>query len=131
MAEVKFCVHVEVHGPFYGVTLFADDGTESDEVACFRSCFSGEPGRDRDEVVELFAQAHQEAMDQVGLSGVVTPDVYEERMMESVSAAGRAMSAFGLTAVAFDQVPDDVLYALFADALPGGENAPGSEGVLN
>ena len=126
MAEVKFCVHVETHEDFYGVTLYADPGEEVSEVPCFRSCFRGEKGRDVDEVVELFAQCHQEAMDDVGLAGAVPESEYEAMLLQSVTLAGEMMSKFGLQAVAFDQVPDEALYCLFAEALPDGENSPGS-----
>lgn len=129
MGEVRFCVHVEESGGFYGLTLFADPGEDVDEVPCFRSCFRGEAGRDPDELVELFSQQHQEAMDEVGLSGVVPMSQYEELLTRSVTLAGRKMAAFGLEPVAFDQVPDEVLYALFAEALPDGENSPGSAAV--
>jgi hypothetical protein len=36
------------------------------------------------------------------------------------------MPKYGLTPVAFDQLPDETLYCLFAEALPDGENSSGS-----
>ena len=69
MAEVKFCVHADEVEGTYGITLYADPGDEVQEVPCFRSCFTGEPGMDPDEVVELFSSCHQDAMEEVGLTG--------------------------------------------------------------
>jgi hypothetical protein len=126
MGEVKFCVHVEEHEGVYGITLFADDGIAKDTVPCLRSCFRGEAGRDPDEITVLFAEAHQEAMDEVGLQGVVPESEWEGLLMRSVELAGAKLKTFGLEAVAFSDLPDETLYHLFAEALPDGENAPGS-----
>jgi hypothetical protein len=126
MAEVKFYVHVEEYEGYYGVTLFADDGTEQDVVPCFRSVLQGEPGRDIDEVMVLFSEAHQDAMEDVGLSGIVPQSQYEDLLMQSVILAGEMMHKFGLEAVPFDQVPNAALYCLFAATLPCMENSPGS-----
>ncbi len=127
-SQVKFGLHVESHDGYYGVTLYVDDD-QLDVTPCYRSCFQGEKGRDTDEVQELFAQSHQEAMDEVGLQGEVEREQYESLLLRSVLLAGEKMEAFGLRPVPFDDVPSAALYCLFAEALPDGENSPGSSAL--
>jgi hypothetical protein len=132
---VRFCVHVDAAEDIYGVTLFTDDGNLTDEsiVNCIRVAFQGEAGLDVTTIAGQFAQEHQEAMDHVGLEGVVAITKYNQLLDKSVELACVYMEQHGLIPISFADLPVETTVALFGHALPDdddvGYNTPGSSAL--
>ncbi len=95
LTEVSFNVITVEDGGLYGVTLYVDDDQDNDEVPCWRTTLRGKPGADVDEVSELYADCHQNAMEEGGMEGMMSPDEWLEKMRASVVRAGELMAHFG------------------------------------
>lgn len=113
MAEVTFSVDAREHDGTYGVTLWVDDPSKPDVTPTYRSVLSGAPKADLEELVRLWGECHQEAMDRVQLGGIVTADEYEEKLLASVILAGELMERHAFKAVGHSTIPEDVLLWLF------------------
>lgn len=113
--EVEFRVIVTEDGGIYGATLYVDDGRDDDEgeVPCWRTVFRGKPSADPEAVGEMYADCHQDAMDEVGVSDPMTPEEWLEKMRESVILAGELMERFGYRMVPADEVSEAQALKLF------------------
>lgn len=115
---LEFSVHITEISGIYGVTIYADDGTDSDVVSCYRSVLRGSIGRNIETVCQLFGQCHQDAMVTVGLAGDVTQSEYETLMESSVELAGKLMIEWGFNPATFDDIEENKLVELFRDSIP-------------
>jgi hypothetical protein len=113
MAEVKFAVDVTEHQGTYGVTLWVDNSEQPDYTPAYRAVLKGKAGTDLIQMAQLWGACHRDAMDSVGLDGVVTYEEYEEKLFASVVLAGELMVRHEYEALAHDQVPEEVLGWLF------------------
>jgi hypothetical protein len=106
---MKFgCNAIETDG-WYGITLFA---AQSDtDVLCYRSVFKGERGRNTKELISLYTDSHIDTMKTIGAS----PGMSEEKIAESVEMTAQKMGQWGLNPIDFSDVPDWILFFLFAD----------------
>lgn len=118
--EVLFKVYVTQAEDLFGVVLYIDDQTDSDVVPCFRSVFRNLSGGTvtTDGVTALFADCHKDALDAIGLLGVMTQSEYEAKLHKSVEMSADMMAKYGLTVLDLGSVDNGVLLELFADEWP-------------
>lgn len=115
MTEVKFNVVVNEAGGLYGITLYIyGDGMDEDSVPCYKTVFRGKVGGNPDNVCEIYAECHQEAMDRVGIEKQMTAETWVQKLGESVILASELMAAYGFHRMAYDSIPGDVTDMLFS-----------------
>lgn len=123
LQEVLFEVGVVSARGVYGLTLFVDDGSEPDVVACFRVMFRGAPGGE-DSVAKAFSDCHREAMDSLGMTGEMTAEDFGERLVSSMDVASVLMSRYGYDAVRAEDVDEGTMRELWDDQMPDTDPPP-------
>lgn len=121
MEEILFEIDVSTVDDIYGLTLFVDDGSDSEVVPCFRLMFKGGDGIDDESVAKAFSSCHQETMESCGISGELTTEEFGNLLIESIAAAGALMIKYGFTVVPASEVSDEISYALWGDQIPESE----------
>jgi hypothetical protein len=116
---VQFEVEASRIESHFGVTLFIRDADEEpedgEEVNCYFLVFQG-PDCEPDEAARKFGACHQEAMDVVGLEGIVTEEAFSEKLDSSVELAGDLMMKYGFKVLDTDNVDKTLMATLFFEA---------------
>lgn len=113
---VKFAVEIREHAGTYGVTLWVEDQNDPDVTPSYRSVLRGAPGFDLNEMTKLWGDCHQEAMDEVGLTGFMAREDYESKLLASIIRTGDLMARHKYESVGFSTLEEDLVYALFVQS---------------
>ncbi len=110
--QVGFSLDVSQCDDVFGISLFVDSGEE--DLTVYRMLLKG-PNIDHDKLAEMFSQEHSAIMDDIGLSGEVEREVYEELLEDSIELASQNMKKHGYANLTFDEIPYEVRLVLFAE----------------
>jgi len=121
MDQLQFEIDVVQLDSIYGVRVFVDGMSDSDEVPCYYLVLSQlDSGGKTDpfEIANAFGVAHQDAMAGLDPDGQLELEVFIE---DSIELAAELMVRHGFDFVKLDEVPPDIYGYLFARAY---ENEP-------
>jgi len=67
-------------------------------------------------VTKAFGVCHQDAMESVGLAGIVTPETFESMLEESIELAGELMAKHDLKVLNVQDLDEHLVASLFEEA---------------
>ena len=94
-----------------------DESVQEDDIPYYLLVFEGPENHIAlEDVTKAFGVCHQDAMESVGLAGIVTPETFESMLEESIELAGELMAKHDLKVLNVQDLDEHLVASLFEEA---------------